>query len=1019
MILLNKKRLSVLIQGITALGNGAESPLKSAHIPDNIIHAIRDIINNYSFKHPGLITEMIATLLFSDAPEQGLRRLDHFLNSSHTALDLPSFSRDMPFILAGTFYASGALSTRLGSNEQIVPCLSSLRYPLEFHGDREYYTDFLSTHCTRETALSERIRAVHLFHTVHLIRICARNVKPDIPISEITAELSLLADVVIESCLSIAHEEFSRKYTGGLRTGSFFVLGLGKLGGNELNVSSDIDLLYLCAEKSGWNSFEDMNMHTSLAERLTQLLTEATELGYLYRVDTRLRADGASGPLVRTTADYHRYLEMRGEAWERQMLLKARPVAGNIDAGHAFLASLERFIFPASLTRSPNREIVALKNQIESRIIAEGSEKTHLKLMPGGIRDIEFITQCLQLIMGGKHPEVRCTGTLAALEKLRDVGALSPEEYKTLFTAYTLYRRVENVLQWREFQPSFTLPAIPAELAKLSSSLARDNLSGELDETLLKVRMIYDEIFNVESSESFEAMAIRAVCSPPDDEKVKRFLENLGFHHPEQSARNLSQLVHATCSGTTEMALHPSIEQFLPDLLHALSELPDPGSTLKHFRLIADAYNAHATLFGIMENNPKFFELLITITHSSVFLTGILVRDPSLLDWLVEAGEILQSIREKDLLNELREIDRNTPDDLAFSRECVRINLREILRIGTRDITGIAGQEDTFAELNTLAECIVIASFKRACRTLYAEKYPLRKQLAFGIISAGKLGSETMDFGSDLDIIFVFRDSHDTGDIQENAIKLAQHILALINGGGVHKIYSVDARLRPEGGNAPLAISLDEYRRYFKRRASAWERLAMVRSRYLTGVGNMDDEVNEIIEGFVYRAPLTRCEIEEILDIRKKMIASGAKEKAGLVDVKTGKGGATDIDFIAQSYAIHFGKEHPAVRHRTTTHILDSLGTASILDRHDATTLKELYSFFCTVEKAIRIGSGKSVNTLPPFGVELERVARLNGFKNVRRFKKRLDDAISVTGDYYDRLMQHLLDSASDGPTPS
>ena len=230
-------------------------------------------------------------------------------------------------------------------------------------------------------------------------------------IADITTELSALAEAVIGACLAIAGDELGVNGESGMAH-RLFVLGLGKFGGRELNVSSDVDLIYLCDRMEGWESFEDMTIHTRLAERLTQLLTEATALGYLYRVDTRLRADGASGPLVRTTADYLRYLEMRGQAWERQMLLKARPVAGSIEGGRRFLDAVEHFIFPASIARSPHREIVALKNQIESRLEATGSKKTHLKLMPGGIRDIEFITQCLQLLMGGMHREVRVTGTV-------------------------------------------------------------------------------------------------------------------------------------------------------------------------------------------------------------------------------------------------------------------------------------------------------------------------------------------------------------------------------------------------------------------------------------------------------------------------------------------------------------------------------------------------------------------------------------------------------------------------------
>ena len=376
---------------------------------------------------------------------------------------------------------------------------------------------------------------------------------------------------------------------------------------------------------------------------------------------------------------------------------------------------------------------MALKNQIEARIIADGSKKTHLKLMPGGIRDIEFVVQCLQLLMGGIHPEVRCTGTLPALEQLKDIGALSADEYNILSSAYILYRRIENTLQWRELLPAFNLPDSPDEKNELVRDLDFPDLFKELGRMIVEVRKIYNEIFTVESDESFEEMALRTAANPAGDEKVTRFLENLGFNNPDRSAKDLSMLAFEKSSGTAELSLHPSIVRFLPKLLKALSDLPDPGGTLNHFKLIADSYNARSMLFDIMDKNPKFFELLISITHGSVFITDLIIKDPSLLDWLMETGEILHTINKKDLLKELKRIDKENLDDISFARKCLKIKLREKLRIGTRDISELSTQEQSFSELTTVAECIVITVFQRALREITIKIPALSHNYAFSI----------------------------------------------------------------------------------------------------------------------------------------------------------------------------------------------------------------------------------------------------------------------------------------------
>jgi len=1003
--------------------------LENIGVPRKLLNIIQTLLHKHPCKRPAFLHRLIAACLLTHAPERAFLRLGHFLDAGGSDFAGLSADSDTPLILARVFASSGALSGRINADPSLPALLSETARPLRARVGKKYYFDRLKARLGGYRLITERKRALHLEHTVQLMRICARNADPSIPITEINMELSSLAEAVVEACLLLAYDEISARIGKPIGPHSLVVLGLGKLGGRELNVSSDIDLIYLYGDGENiYGNYDGLGFHTVLAERLTRILGEATEHGTLYRVDTRLRADGASGPLVRTPSDYLRYLEMRGEAWERQILLKARPVAGVLDVGRSFLESVEHFVFPASISRSPNREIVELKNRIEARIVADGSEKTHLKLVPGGIRDIEFVVQCLQLLMGGTRPEVRCRGTIPALDRLGELGALSAEEHEILSDAYILYRRVENALQWRELLPSFVMPDDPGELQYLAAFLGYDGPEGttagarslleDLENHMKVVREIYNTVFGVTAPDSFEEKVLFAVEHPGDD-GAGRFMESMGFRDSHESASKLLRLALGENGETSGLDPDSPVGRFLPKLLKALSELPDPGGALERFVRVTESYGARHTLIEILDSNPPFFELLLTITHASAFITELIVRDPSLLDWLVEAGEIVHPMNGGEIRRELVRLAEGTGSDEHFTRACLAVKNREKLRIGVRDVTGLADTRETFSALTELAECTVKCAYARARKNI-SPRSSARGNV-FAVMAAGRLGAGMMDFGSDLDLIFIYGGSgqSESPEAQERAIRLSQHILSLITGGGgAYKIYDVDARLRPEGGNAPLAVSIDEYKRYLLRRASVWERLALIRTRTVAGDNRLGRETLEAIRDFVYQRPFSPEEIEKLMRIRETMREASSRRYPGRINIKSGAGGLFDIDFAAQAYAAHYGARNVSLRHRGTPGILEALGKTGILPAHEARTLAEMYEYLCNVEKALRIGSGLSINALPDSEAEKSRVSRLLGYRNVRRFMKRLEDVTSLTAELYESLMNRLL-SAACGERPT
>jgi [glutamine synthetase] adenylyltransferase / [glutamine synthetase]-adenylyl-L-tyrosine phosphorylase len=1000
---------------LAALENGAARPFEGLGLSPESMKFIHSIMHRYSSELPDTVRDLIFSSLSASSPEHALIRCDRVIGALG---DDPRFLRadkNTVRLIAMTVSWSSALAGRLAGDPSILTVLSALDDPFSPRREPDYYLGRFSAAAAGANDPPARVREIHREHTAQLIRILARNSDPVEDIEVVNEELSALADAAVEICLRIVSEETGSDAALSPPHG-LAVIGLGKLGGSELNVSSDIDLLYLYDDRGG-DSDTLISHLTRIAERLTRLLSEPTEHGALYRVDTRLRADGASGPLVRSMRDYYRYLEMRGEAWERQMLLKARPVAGDRRAAERFLTSLEHFVFPSALSRSPNREIATIKSRIESRLTADGTMQSHLKLAPGGIRDIEFIVQCLQLLAGGSHPEARRAGTIPALDALRDIGSISMSEHRTLGEAYRFFRRIENALQWRELIPAIALPENfedrKALALFLGTGLDSDDpgevLRGEMERMFREVREIYDDVFaSGKSSAEGKTMSAMALGSE-DTEATKRYLENLGFPDPETSARTLARLLTGGVQGSGQW-MEETIERFAHALFRNLSGLPDPGGALERLEQIVHAYNSRVSLFDMLTGKPKLLELLVSIAHSSVFLTGILTRDPSLLDWLAGEGALLSPPVSGEITSEIEEIDRVSSAHPAFTRSCRPLKNREELRIGARCVSGLSDTPATFGELTTVAECFVRAAADRARRS----EGDRGRAFDFAVIGAGRLGAGMMDFGSDLDLIFVYRGAGDP-QIAERAVRRAQLILTLLTGGGgPDKLYDIDARLRPEGGNSVLAISLEEYCRYLDTRASEWERLAMIRARPVAGSGRLGGEIAECLQRFVYRGAYTEEEIRRIMFIRAKAVEHSRRRHGCLINVKSGPGGLADIDFIAHTLASHYGADHPALRRRATEDILSALAEERLLDRGESSSIGEGYRFLRDVEKAIRIGSGRSVNTLDSSGTDTARAARLLGYRNLRKFLKKVEDVTTLSRERYERTMGDLLDSAAD-----
>ena len=838
------------------------------------------------------------------------------------------------------------------------------------------------------------------------------------PMQEVAAELSDLASVCLQRLLDLLVPELDTRHGPPQnRDGSraeFTVIGLGKLGGRELNFSSDIDLMFVYSEEgntggggSEGGPISNQVYFSRLAERILKAATEPTEEGFLYRIDMRLRPDGASGALTMPLSAYESYYVRRGELWERQMLIKARPCAGSDRLGARFLETILPFVYPRHFEVSPVEEIRRIKRRIEDHIGEKGEAETHLKLRSGGIRDIEFVVQCLQLLVGRVHAEARSGNTLEAIGQLQRISALAEAEAQALRAAYLFFRRVEHRLQMMHGLSDYTLPA--SEEAQRPLALGLDFPSpGAYRRTIVRhvgaVQTIYRDVFSEESEG--EGRSIGALCKMEvGDAEATALLRELGFTRPEEAHRNLIYLAYGHVPRIRETRVRQSFMALTPALMPALQASADADRALSNLERLISAYGAMDTLFRMLSTHPGLRDLLLSLCTGSQYLVNLIVRNPALLDWLILPDVLYPDRSREELEAEVDSMIGQAASDDAVAAALNAFKNRELLRIGTRDLVALTDTFETFEALTLLAETILKVVYRAVYDRLAARRGVPRgdggEPAAFAILGLGKLGGREFNFGSDLDLVFVYSDDgltdgpESVGNLQFY-IDLAQRILNMRGQSTPYgMLYPVDARLRPEGGSALLALSYDAYDTYLQVRASTWERLALSRSRVVAGDVGFGQKVLDRIERFVLDDGLSESEVGALVDIRRRMEAPGGR--GSTKSIKTGPGGIVDVEFMVQALQIRYAHRVPHLRSPNTLKGLDRLVEGGYLPEDDAAHLRSAFYFLRTVEKVLRRQEEQARTRLPTDARALTALARAVGYADGPAFLAALEEKMGTT----------------------
>ncbi len=837
-----------------------------------------------------------------------------------------------------------------------------------------------------------RLRA---FRAVEYIRLGARECGLGDP-AEVGRELSHLADVCVDAAVAFHDAELTRAHgtpmfesdDGTRRRAHLVVMGMGKLGGEELNFSSDIDVIYAYSSDRG--EAGDLSLHEyfdRVARRVTRTIGLTTEDDIVFRVDLRLRPEGQRGPLVNSLPSLERYYESWGRAWERQAWLKARPIAGSIALGEEILAVLEPFIYPRITSPTVIADVADLNRRIKAEL-APGRLETgyDVKVGVGGIREIEFFAQALQLVHAGKNRGLRERNTRRALARLFFAGHVAERERRALADAYDFLRLVEHRLQLLSGRQTHRLPAeLPAleALARRLGCADAGELSATLERHTLAVATIFATLGDERPLRPEIAVLLDASRSEPE---IVAALAGLGWKDAPSAAFQLDLMRRKPGSPFGPGGRTPIGAAFLAELAAS----PDPDQAL---RMAVDFVARGGSMWRLLEDNRPLLRLLASLFGTSAFLAKSFVAHPELLDMLLLVGRAeprrTRAELERVAHERLAAVDTNDPE--AAWNALRRLKNEELLRIGLADVAGDFELEDVTGQLSDLADVCVARTFdlivERAAastRRPPGEQSPPGPPLArfttqlprMAVLGLGKLGACELGYASDLDVIFVY--DGDEPDDHELATKIAQRLVhalsAMLDEG---RLYEVDTRLRPSGRKGTLVSSLAAWRRYHAHDAQLWERQALIKCRAVAGDEALGRTVEDEAQRFVYSGtPDAAAVAHAVLAMRERM----ERELGHEGNIKAGRGGLVDVEFAAQVLQLVHGPAIPGLRTRATLPALAAAVAAGVLAPAEHEILEGGYRFLRRVENRLRIVHDRPIHEYPSDPAELDRLARRAGF---------------------------------------
>lgn len=789
------------------------------------------------------------------------------------------------------------------------------------------------------------MKIVRDFKMRETLKITLRDILKKADLVDIMLEISALAEVIIENSLKLVRSSLEEVY-GVPADDAFSVIALGKLGAEELNFSSDIDLIFVYGTEVGEttgiqtaqgiiaNRLTNHEYYCKVGEELTRFLSLNTESGFAYRVDLRLRPEGQRGDMALALRGYEMYYESWGRAWERAMLLRARPVAGDWQPGDGFMEMIRPFVYRKYLDFSSIDEIRKLKTRIDSTF-----KKGDIKRGYGGIREIEFFAQALQLIYGGREPLLRERSLLRALHRLLQKALIGQEDYFVLSDNYRFLRTLEHRLQQLNDLQTHTLPSGDAELSALAKKMGfsdRDAFLADLEKRRKNVRSIYDSLFSEQKDEPSVSSALFA--EEFSDSELKEYLGEVGLKDVDKAVRNIRAIKDSVFIFQT-LRGRRLLSEIIPIFVDSALKTNAPDSALNHLQSFAALLSMNESYLEIFRKNRELIDLLAYVFSQSKYLSKLLMARPQHLEIIGRR----QSSR-KTLAGLIMEIKADVSAGRSVNDAIRLIKHTEEIRLGLLFLQKKLGIGDVLRGLSRVAEAIL-----SACVGYIAEG-----NSDMAVIGFGKLGGREVLYNSDIDVIFVSSE-----EVRETDTKTAQRLLRMLISYTRDGIaYSVDTRLRPEGSKGPLVSSIESFRNYYEKAAAFWEFQALLKARPVAGDKHTARLFMEMAaETLAARGDEVRA--SDIIQMRERIQKELSKETEGY-DIKLGPGGIEEIEFLVQYLQLKNCRKDTRLLAQGTLVALRRLHAAGIVDGPTMASLRDAYLFFRRLESFLRL-NGESI----------------------------------------------------------
>lgn len=856
-----------------------------------------------------------------------------------------------------------------------------------------------------------QIRILRRFRMAQLLRVATNDLFRERPLEEITRDISRIADAALEVALDIAQSRlagrFGKPQTIDGNEITCALLAMGKLGGEELNYSSDIDVLLVYSAEGqtvgGRTQITASEFHARLVSEVIRLLSAHSEEGMGWRIDLRLRPEGASGPLAMALAPTLAYYDNHGRTWERQALIKVRTVAGNALLGRMFRRGVQDFIYRKYLSFSEISEIKALKRRIERRSSA-GSGGIDIKTGRGGIRDIEYTIQFLQLLNGGDLPDIRQRNTLLAMAALERHGCLTDQEYRVLDESYRFLRNVEHRLQLVSDLQTHRIPDSDNARLRLARRMGytdpalgdpwsafQERLRNRTEPTYTILNHLVHQAFPGDK-DAAEIETDILLDPEPDPQAVREVLTRHRFTDPVAAHKNLLRLAAEPSPFLSSRRTRHFFSSIAPALLRLASQSADPDRTISQLERVTASLGGKSGLWELFNFHEPSLKLMVNICTGGKMLGDLLMDNPGMIDELVDALLLGQSQTAHGLTQELDSLLRGAEDPDLILRS---FRDKELLGIGIREMTGSVGINATNQAITDLAEVILLAMASKNRMMLEREKgMPLITQnhpCQHALVALGRLGAGQMSYFSDLDLIWIYEDSEksvtEEYDPHQWHTSLAQGLVrASAKAGGNRPLFEIDLRLRPTGRSGSLALPLGEFVRYHKDGGGGrlWERLALTRARILGENTDFSHQVQAAINDVIAGHPWQTAWVTEAAQMRSRLEASRPFQQPGSPgsgrDLKRAPGGMVDVEFIVELMQLCHASRIPEVLQPNTFQSLKMLAETGCLPKDRAERILNDYSHLCTVQNRVRLHFNRAIDTLPDSPAALGILASQTGF---------------------------------------